>query len=92
VQNVRRELEVLRLLHHANVIVPKEIIQHAKSASIVMEPMAMDVFTLVERSASLLHEGAVKCLALQLFEGLRYLHDDLRVMHRVRMCSSARWS
>ncbi|CAM6102171.1 unnamed protein product [Calypogeia fissa] len=78
-----REINVLLSFHHPSVVDVKEVVVGSTIDSIfmVMEYMEHDLKGLMETMKQPFSQSEVKCLMLQLFEGVKYLHDNW-VLHR----------
>lgn len=81
-----REINVLLSFHHPSVVDVKEVVVGSNLDSIfmVMEYMEHDLKGLMETMKQPYSQSEVKCLMLQLFEGVKYLHDNW-VLHRYRI-------
>ncbi|CAA2970061.1 cyclin-dependent kinase G-2-like isoform X1 [Olea europaea subsp. europaea] len=78
-----REINVLLSFHHPFIVDVKEVVVGSNLDSIfmVMEYMEHDLKGLMETMKQPFSQSEVKCLMLQLLEGVRYLHDNW-VLHR----------
>ncbi|KAG6712625.1 hypothetical protein I3842_05G111500 [Carya illinoinensis] len=78
-----REINILLSLHHSSIIDVKEVVVGSSLDSIfmVMEYMEHDLKGLMETMKQPFSQSEVKCLMLQLLEGVKYLHDNW-VLHR----------
>ncbi|KAK2389319.1 cyclin-dependent kinase G-2 [Trifolium repens] len=78
-----REINILLSFHHPFVVDVKEVVVGSSLDSIfmVMEYMEHDLKGLMEAMRQPFSQSEVKCLMLQLLEGVRYLHDNW-VLHR----------
>ncbi|XP_070575994.1 cyclin-dependent kinase 10-like [Ptychodera flava] len=78
-----REIHLLLNLQHTNVVHLKEVVvgNHLDSIFLVMEYCEQDLASLLDNMPSPFTEAQVKCLTLQMFQGLRYLHENF-VIHR----------
>ncbi|TVY19083.1 Serine/threonine-protein kinase bur1, partial [Lachnellula arida] len=86
-----REIKLLKLLSHPNVLKLEEMAveHHAKSTDkrkraimyMVTPYMDHDLSGLLENPNVKFTEPQIKCYLLQLLEGLRYLHDN-KILHR----------
>jgi len=78
-----REINILLSFHHPSIVDVKEVVVGSSLDSIfmVMEYMEHDLKALMETMKQPFSQSEVKCLMLQLFSGVKYLHDNW-VLHR----------
>uniref|UniRef100_A0A1D1YH49 Cyclin-dependent kinase G-2 n=1 Tax=Anthurium amnicola TaxID=1678845 RepID=A0A1D1YH49_9ARAE len=78
-----REINILLSLHQPSIVDVKEVVVGSSLDSIfmVMEYMEHDLKGLMEMMKQPFSQSEVKCLMLQLLEGINYLHDNW-VLHR----------
>lgn len=85
-----REIKLLKLLSHPNVLTLEEMaVEHQKATDkrkraimyMVTPYMDHDLSGLLENPDVKFTEPQIKCYMLQLLEGVRYLHDS-RILHR----------
>ncbi|CAA2999198.1 cyclin-dependent kinase G-2-like isoform X1 [Olea europaea subsp. europaea] len=78
-----REINILLSFHHPYIVDVKEVVVGSNLDSIfmVMEYMEHDLKGLMETIKQPFSQSEVKCLMLQLLEGVGYLHDNW-VLHR----------
>ncbi|GAB2280599.1 hypothetical protein Dimus_015228 [Dionaea muscipula] len=78
-----REINILLSLHHLSIVDVKEVVvgSNVDSIFMVMEYMEHDLKGLMEAMKQPFSQSEVKCLMLQLLEGVKHLHDNW-VLHR----------
>ncbi|KAL2559923.1 Protein kinase superfamily protein [Forsythia ovata] len=78
-----REINILLSFHHPFIVDVKEVVVGSNLDSIfmVMEYMEHDLKGLMETMKQPFSQSEVKCLMLQLLDGVMYLHDNW-VLHR----------
>jgi cell division cycle 2-like protein len=78
-----REINVLLSLHHSSVVDVKEVVvgNMLDKIFMVMEYMEHDLKCFMKSMKQPFSQSEVKCLMLQLFDGIKYLHDNW-VLHR----------
>ncbi|XP_017221850.1 cyclin-dependent kinase G-2 [Daucus carota subsp. sativus] len=78
-----REINILLSFDHPSIVDVKEVVVGSSLDSIfmVMEYMEHDLKALMETKKQPFSQSEVKCLMLQLLEGVKYLHDNW-VLHR----------
>ncbi|CAK8671064.1 unnamed protein product [Clavelina lepadiformis] len=78
-----REITLLLNLKHENVVELKEVVvgQRLDSIFLVMEYCEQDLASLLDNMTSPFSEAQVKCIILQLLNGLKFLHDAF-IVHR----------
>ncbi|KAF6148953.1 hypothetical protein GIB67_026698 [Kingdonia uniflora] len=78
-----REINILLSLHHPSIVDVKEVVMGPDMDDIfmVMEYMEHDLKALMETKPQPFSQSEVKCLMLQLLEGVNHLHENW-VIHR----------
>ncbi|KAL8121341.1 cyclin-dependent kinase G-2-like [Apium graveolens] len=78
-----REINILLSFDHPSIVNVKEVVVGSSLDSIfmVMEYMEHDLKALMETKKQPFSQSEVKCLMIQLLEGVKYLHDNW-VLHR----------
>ncbi|KAG6471908.1 cyclin-dependent kinase G-2-like isoform X1 [Zingiber officinale] len=78
-----REINILLSFHHPSIVDVKEVVvgNSVDKIFMVMEYMEHDLKALMETMKQPFSQSEVKCLMLQLFSGVKYLHDNW-VLHR----------
>lgn len=78
----RREIEVLKMCQHPNIIKLLDIFENSDNYFIVIEYMeGKDLFDYIQKRNFLLPETRVKHLVCQLITATRYIHD-FGIVHR----------
>ncbi|XP_055891794.1 cyclin-dependent kinase 10-like isoform X1 [Biomphalaria glabrata] len=78
-----REINILLNLRHENIVHMSEVVvgKSLESIFLVMEYCEQDLASLLDNMAAPFSEPQVKCIMLQLFGGLQYLHENF-IIHR----------
>ncbi|XP_022248510.1 cyclin-dependent kinase 10-like [Limulus polyphemus] len=78
-----REINILLNLQHNNIVNLKEVVvgKSLDSIFLVMEYCEQDLASLLDNIQTPFSESQVKCIMLQLFNGLQYLHKSF-IVHR----------
>ncbi|NXO80770.1 STK36 kinase, partial [Sitta europaea] len=79
-KNLQREIEIVRDLHHPNIIQMLDSFETAKEVVVVTDYAEGELFQILEDDGSL-HEDQVQTIAAQLVSALYYLHSH-RILHR----------
>ncbi|KAK3576136.1 hypothetical protein CHS0354_043102 [Potamilus streckersoni] len=79
-KNLRREIEIMRGLHHANIIEMSDSFETDKEVAVVTDYAEGELFQILEDDGSL-PEEQVQQIAAQLVSALFYLHSH-RILHR----------
>ncbi|KAL3314552.1 hypothetical protein Ciccas_006825 [Cichlidogyrus casuarinus] len=78
-----REITLLMNLKHPNVVQLREVVvgRALDSIFLVMEYCEQDLASILDNISNPFTESQVKCIMLQLFKGLRFLHENY-IIHR----------
>lgn len=78
-----REISLLLSLRHRNIVQLEEIVvgNHLDSIFLLMEYCEQDLASLLDNMQKPFAESQVKCIMLQVFRGLKYLHQKY-IVHR----------
>ncbi|KAG0411721.1 hypothetical protein HPB47_011144, partial [Ixodes persulcatus] len=78
-----REINLLLNIQHVNIVNLKEVAvgKSLDSIFLVMEYCEQDLASLLDNMQSPFSESQVKCIMMQLFKGLQYLHKNF-IVHR----------
>lgn len=78
-----REISLLLNLEHKNIVQLIEVVvgKHLDSIFLVMEYCEQDLASLLDNMPSPFKEAQIKCLMLQLFRGVQFLHEKF-IVHR----------
>uniref|UniRef100_A0A663MZL2 non-specific serine/threonine protein kinase n=1 Tax=Athene cunicularia TaxID=194338 RepID=A0A663MZL2_ATHCN len=79
-KNLRREIEIMRGLHHLNIIQMLDSFETEKEVVVVTDYAEGELFQILEDDGSL-PESQVQTIAAQLVSALYYLHSR-RILHR----------
>ncbi|XP_059708843.1 serine/threonine-protein kinase 36 isoform X1 [Haemorhous mexicanus] len=79
-KNLQREIEIVRGLHHPNIIQMLDSFETAKEVVVVTDYAEGELFQILEDDGSL-PENQVQIIAAQLISALYYLHSH-RILHR----------
>ncbi|NXO33247.1 STK36 kinase, partial [Locustella ochotensis] len=79
-KNLQREIEIVRDLHHPNIIEMLDSFETAKEVVVVTDYAEGELFQILEDDGSL-PEEQVQTIAAQLISALYYLHSH-RILHR----------
>ncbi|MCO5594611.1 hypothetical protein L7F22_048644 [Adiantum nelumboides] len=84
-----REINILLSLHHPSTVDLKEVVvgHDVDNIFVVMEYMEHDLKELLETMKQPFSQSEVKCLMLQLLEGVNYFHENW-VLHRALKTSN----
>ncbi|GAB6020762.1 Cdc2- kinase [Chamberlinius hualienensis] len=78
-----REITLLLRIRHPNIVQLKDVVVglHLNSIFLVMEYCEQDLASLLDNMQTPYTESQVKCIMLQVFQGLHYLHQHF-IVHR----------
>ncbi|NXX36803.1 STK36 kinase, partial [Nicator chloris] len=79
-KNLQREIEIVRDLHHPNIIQMLDSFETAKEVVVVTDYAEGELFQILEDDGTL-PEDQVQAIAAQLISALYYLHSH-RILHR----------
>ena len=77
-----REISLLSFLRHENIVQLKDVaIGKNNSIFLVMEYCEQDLSIILDKMQDCFSESQIKCIMMQLFRGLQYLHRNF-IVHR----------
>ena len=80
-KTMRRELKMLQILKHENVVDFQEVFKNKGNLFLVFEYVERNLLELIEEKPDGLRPSLIKNLIFQLCKAIRYLHDQ-NVIHR----------
>ncbi|KAF1498256.1 Serine/threonine-protein kinase 36, partial [Eudyptula minor novaehollandiae] len=80
-KNLQREIEIMRGLHHPNIIQMLDSFETDKEVVVVTDYAEGELFQILEDDGSLPEDQQVQTIAAQLVSALYYLHSH-RILHR----------
>ena len=80
-KTIKRELKVLKILKHENIVEFKEAIKYKKKLYIVFEYMEKNVLELLQQKPNGLDQKTIKYIIFQLCKAIKYLHSN-NIIHR----------
>ncbi|NXW71124.1 STK36 kinase, partial [Hirundo rustica] len=80
-KSLQREIEIVRNLHHPNIIQMLDSFETAKEVVVVTDYAEGELFQILEDDGSLPEDQQVQTIAAQLISALYYLHSH-RILHR----------
>ena len=80
-KTMRRELKMLQMLKHENVVDFQEVFKNKGNLFLVFEYVERNLLELIEEKPDGLRPSLIKNLIFQLCKAIRYLHDQ-NVIHR----------
>ncbi|NXG58814.1 STK36 kinase, partial [Hemiprocne comata] len=80
-KNLQREIEIMRGLHHPNIIQMLDTFETDKEVVVVADYAEGELFQILEDDGSLPEDQQVQTIAAQLVSALYYLHSH-RILHR----------
>ncbi len=78
-----REISILLNVRHENIVSLKDVVvgRNLENMFLVMEYCEQDLASLLDNMQSPFTENQIKCILIQLFKGLRHLHQNF-IVHR----------
>ena len=80
-KTMKRELKVLQLLHHDNIVEFKEAFKRKNNLFLVFEFIDRNLLELLEEQPNGLEHQLIKNLIYQLCKAVKYLHEQ-NIIHR----------
>jgi protein kinase len=69
-----REVQALKVLHHAHIVKLKEVIRENNELNFIFEFMDANIYQLTKDRTKHLHERSIKSIIYQVVKGLAYMH------------------
>ena len=80
-KTMKREIEMLKKVHHENIVEFKEVFIHKKNVYLVFEYVEKNLLELLQETPNGISPSKIKYLIYQLIKAIKYLHSK-NIIHR----------
>ena len=80
-KTMKREIEMLKKIHHENIVEFKEVFIYKKSVYLVFEYVEKNLLELLQETPNGISPSKIKYLIYQLIKAIKYLHSK-NIIHR----------